>query len=109
MAEGIEDSLYASLVGEIYLGDEEFIRALMPGEPVAEVPRVQWQPLRPSLDELCAEPGWILTAYRTYGYRLREIGAHLGIHPATVSRALARLEDAADRRLSDTAGRADHR
>ena len=92
VSEGIEASLESRLVGEIYLGDDDFVRDLMPGVPVAEVPRVQWQPLRPSLDALCREEAGILSAYRTYGYRLREIGAHLGVHPATVSRSLVRLE-----------------
>lgn len=92
VSNGIEASLEARLVGEIYLGDDEFIRDLMPDVPVAEVPRVQWQPLRPSLDVLCREEAGILAAYRTYGYRLREIGEHLGVHPATVSRSLVRFE-----------------
>jgi REP element-mobilizing transposase RayT len=100
VADGIETSLEGRIVGEIYLGDEEFIRDLMPGVPVAEVPRVQWQPLRPSLDALCGARAGILVAYRTYGYRLREIADHLGVHPATISRALVRLEQA-------TAGRGD--
>jgi putative transposase len=98
---GIEASLNAWLVGEIYLGDEAFIRDLMPGARVADVPRAQWQPLRPSLHALCAERAGILVAYRTYGYRLREIGEHLGLHPATVSRAIARLEHAATERGVD--------
>lgn len=94
-AAGVDASLHERLIGEIYLGDEEFIRQLMPDAPVAEVPRVQWQPLRPSLDVLCGVDAGLLVAYKTYGYRLREIGDHLGVSPATVSRALARFEQAA--------------
>ena len=79
-------------MGEIYLGDDDFVRDLMPDVPMAEVPRVQWQPLRPSLGALCRDQAGILAAYRTYGYRLREIGEHLGVHPSTVSRSLVQLE-----------------
>ena len=32
-------------------------------------------------------------AYRRYGYRLKEIAAHLDVHYATVSRRLARAEE----------------
>jgi len=103
VSDGIEASLETQLVGEIYLGDDRFIRDLMPGVPVAEVPRIQWQPLRPSLDELCRDEAGILAAYRTYGYRLREIGAHLGVHAATVSRSLVQLErEAFDDRPENT-------
>ena len=83
------------MIGEIYLGSEEFVRALAPSVPIAEVPRPQWQPLRPSLAELCVCEEGVLIAYRIYGYRLHEIGRHLGRHPATVSRRLRRLETAA--------------
>ncbi|MBS0158030.1 MAG: helix-turn-helix domain-containing protein [Nitrospira sp.] len=31
-------------------------------------------------------------AYRQYGYRLREIAEHLGVHEVTVSRRLKRTE-----------------
>jgi hypothetical protein len=95
VADGVAASLRARIVGEIYLGDEDFIRALMPGEPVPEVPRPQWQPLRPGLEELCREPGGILVAYRSYGYRLQELADHLGVHPSTVSRTIIRFEQAA--------------
>ncbi|MGI9021029.1 MAG: helix-turn-helix domain-containing protein [Solirubrobacterales bacterium] len=82
----------------------------MPGVRIAEVPRPQWQPLRPSLDALCRGEAGILAAYRTYGYRLREIGDHLGVHPATVSRALVRLEQAAGASGDeDSAAEVDHR
>jgi putative transposase len=102
VAGGIDRSLHERLVGEVYLGDEQFVRALMPSGQVREVPRIQWQPLRPGLEELCSDAAGILTAYRTYGYRLREIGDHLGVHPATVSRAIARLEQATGDRRGET-------
>lgn len=86
------------LIGQIYLGSEEFVRSLAPNEPIPEVPRPQWQPLRPALAELCAQEHGILLAYRRYGYRLREIALCLGVHPATVSRRLRRLEHSADSR-----------
>jgi REP element-mobilizing transposase RayT len=101
VAEGLAEEFRARLVGEIYLGDEDFVRGLMPVGPVLEVPRAQWQPLRPSLAELCRDEAGLLQAYRLYGYRLREIGAHLGVHYSTVSRALARLERAATRGADD--------
>ncbi len=53
VAEGIDASLHAQLVGEIYLGDDDFIRDLMPGTPMDEIKRAYWQPLRPGLDALC--------------------------------------------------------
>ncbi len=34
----------------------------------------------------------ILHAYRRYGYRLREIAEHLGVHYMTVSRRLKQAE-----------------
>ena len=103
VAAGVEETLWELLVGEIYLGEEDFVRALMPEGPVPDVARVQWQPLRPSLDELSRREGWLLEAYRLYGYRLGEIGRYLGVHPSTVSRALVRLETAELRPLRSEA------
>lgn len=96
VGEGVEEALRERLVGEIYLGDESFIRTLMPDGPVEEVPRAHWQPLRPTLDELGRDGEAILAAYRRYGYRLREIAAHLGVHPSTVSRVLDAIERGVD-------------
>lgn len=81
----------------IYLAGESFIeRHAPPAHARAEIPRRHWQPLRPPLSALLAEHGkrGIVVAYREYGYRLREIAAVLGVHYATVSRALRRLEEA---------------
>jgi len=45
---------------------------------------------------VCPDPSGLVSAYRTYGYTLDEIAAHLGVHRSMVRRALRRLEQAAD-------------
>jgi REP element-mobilizing transposase RayT len=65
------------------------------GDRIEEVPRRQWQPIPPTLDEvfeLNVRP--VAVAYRQYGYALREIAEHLGCHYSTVSRRLRREEAA---------------
>ena len=59
-----------------------------------EVPRVQRNPVRPRLKNLFRDrpADAILVAYRDHGYRLKEIAQHLGVHYATVSRRLTKLE-----------------
>ena len=83
-------------VGGIYVGGEEFVRAASSRlGPIPEIPREQWQPLRPELEEIFGGAGAsdpVAVAYRTYGYTLREIAAYLGCHYATVSRRLRRSE-----------------
>jgi putative transposase len=76
------------------LGSESFLRDDFGyDEPIPEVPREQWLPEPPELEEIfVAERRPIATAYRRYGYTLREIGAFLGCHYATVSRALREEE-----------------
>ena len=82
--------------GQIYLGSEEFVEQHQPDRMLAEIPRTQSQAKRPSLKDILARPGaydqHLVTAYRRYGYRLKEIAAHLGVHYATVSRRLTRAE-----------------
>jgi REP element-mobilizing transposase RayT len=90
--EGLEER--PQPVGGLYHADDSFIRERTAAiEPIPEVPRAHWQPLRPPLSEIfetAAEP--IATAYRTYGYTLRAIAEHLGCHYSTVSRRLRRSE-----------------
>jgi putative transposase len=84
----------------VYIGNDEFIRSKTAGlEPIAEIPRQQWQPIPPGLDEIFAkDTNPIATAYREYGYTMREIADHLGCHYSTISRRLHRSEHAASTR-----------
>jgi REP element-mobilizing transposase RayT len=88
---------WEALRGQIYLGSEAFVDTLTSKqEPVPEVPKAQWQGRRPALPEVLGsrQPAAtaIATAYREYGYRLREIAAHCGVHYATISRRLQAAE-----------------
>jgi putative transposase len=85
---------HAQIRGEIYLGADEFIDRLAPNRPLREIPRPQWQPLPPPLPKLFDELGdeALEVAHRRYGYPLRAIADHLGVHYSTVSRRIVRLE-----------------
>jgi putative transposase len=91
VAEGIGDAL--EVRGE-RTGGESFLRDRLGYEPpLAEIPRVQLEPLRPQLAELFARAEFpIATAHREHDYALREIADHLGCHYSTVSRRLAEEE-----------------
>jgi putative transposase len=92
---GLDEAIEERVRGE-RLGEEPFLRNdFGHDEAIPEVPREQWLPQPPTLEELFArEELPIATAYRRYGYTLREIGSFLGCHYATVSRALRREESA---------------
>lgn len=89
-------SPWTQLQGQIYLGREEFVARHQPDRVLREIPRRQTQAHRPALAALFrgrTQRDWaILVAYRRYGYRLREIADYLGVHYATVSRRLKRME-----------------
>ena len=97
VAEGIgTSSPWEKLQGQIYLGSKDFVREHQPDRLIREVPRKQTQAHRPELKELFSvkknlDP-LIREAYRRYGYRMAEIGVHLGVHYSTVSRWLRRAE-----------------
>lgn len=78
----------------LYLGSGEFIERHSPKVPVQDVPRSQWEPIRPPLAALFEQAGddGMLAAFYSHGYQLREIAHHLGIHPSTAGRRLRRLE-----------------
>lgn len=81
--------------GQVFLGDDEFVRTHAPSAGSLEIPRAQRLVLRPSLGELFADHGeWaICVSYRDFGYKLREIAEFLGVHSSTVSRKLSVLEE----------------
>ncbi len=92
---------WEQLTGQIYLGSEEFVARHQPNRVIRDIPRRQTQAQRPALHALFTSQKQkrgqgpvILKAVRQYGYRLAEIGDHLGIHPATVSRRLRQAEPA---------------
>lgn len=65
--------------------------------PLAEIPRVQVEPLPPTLAAIFAGDPYapVSTAYRRHGYTLRAIAEHLDCHYSTVSRRLQQEEASA--------------
>ena len=105
MLSGItKESPYKDLKGGIFLGSEPFMDEIKDlfrqTEATGETPRRQRYALRPSLYELFGEGSsdaeTVMRAHRTYRYTLKEIGDHLGIHYATVSRMLKRFKSLAE-------------
>ncbi|MDO9124413.1 MAG: transposase [Deltaproteobacteria bacterium] len=104
--EGVEkESPWETLRGQIFFGTDEFIQQLSglldEKGNIEEVPRLQRYVARPLLSELFkgkkvkgrkAEDKAIYAAYVRYGYTMKEIAEHLGVHYATVSRAIKRLD-----------------
>lgn len=92
------------LAGKIILGTERFVEAMTQiienKEEMKEVPRVQRYVGRPTLKDLFntkdqTDKDALRLSMRVaycHGYTMKEIGDHLGIHYATVSRALKRAE-----------------
>jgi putative transposase len=92
VAEGAED--LANCVKGERLGEEDFLRARFGLDaPLPEVPRAQFEPVPPTLEELFEREGApVATAYRRHGYTLGQIATHLGCSYSTVSRRLRREE-----------------
>lgn len=89
--------------GQLFLGEEVFrekVKHFMGGkERLTEIPRAQRYITRPPLDGILRHPGpqpkgaAIYAAHVRYGYTLKDIAEHLGVHYTTVSRAIKRMED----------------
>jgi putative transposase len=89
--------VWENLRGQVYMGSDGFITRHVPDGSIAlrEIPREQRLISRPSLGDVFGsaprERG-IVTAYREYGYKLKEIADFLGVHYSTVSRRLHEQE-----------------
>jgi putative transposase len=94
VSRGVTRDPWQELRSGLYLGSDAFVASLAPDEPIEEVPREQWQPIRPALAQILAprDDASLLEAYQRYSYPLKEIALELGVHYATVSRALAVAE-----------------
>ena len=93
--EGLDSRPWEALRGQIYLGSEAFIERHSPrNRELKEIPRAQVRAVRPKLERILkgSDDRSIVLAYREHGYRLHEIAEYLGVHYATVSRRLKRME-----------------
>ncbi len=96
-----EESPLKKVTSQMFLGEDNFIeklRGFIRGkETLKEIPRVQRYVTRPSLEEMFKEKKVkgkpVYRAHVTYGYTLKEIAEHLGVHYTTISRAVKRVED----------------
>ena len=93
--DGITNGPWDQLKGQIYLGSDKFIeRHSAEDRELKAIPRAQLHAFKPTLERIFARDGetGIGRAYREHGYRLQEIAAYLGVHYATVSRKLKKIE-----------------
>jgi putative transposase len=90
VAEGARDALGGRVRGERLGGATLLSDRFGHDPPLAEIPRVQIEPLPPTLPEIFARhpDAPVATAYRRHGYTLRAIAEHLECHYSTVSRRL---------------------
>ncbi|MCB1674661.1 MAG: transposase [Halioglobus sp.] len=81
------------LKNQVYLGSEQFaenMQSLIDGDKdLSEVPSSQHRPAPKSLDDYARQAAdrniGIVTAYRSGGYTLKDIGEYFGLHYSTVS------------------------
>jgi putative transposase len=102
----IKKSPWDDLKGQIYLGDESFVKMALQHisedlDILREVPKGQRYADRPELSQVFAGQGKrdkqkrnkaIYTAYTDWGYKLQEIGDFLDLHYASISRIVTAME-----------------
>jgi len=102
----IKKSPWEDLKGQIYLGDESFVKTVLGYvsediDVTREIPKGQRYANRPDLSRVFAGEGkWdkqkrnkaIYAAYTDWGYKLQEIGDFLHLHYASISRIVTAIE-----------------
>jgi len=102
VAEGLRAaSPWDHLKGQIYLGDEEFVKRMQANTETVRtdvnIPKRQRRPPAPSLDHLVRQypdrnhDHAILAAYRTGHYSYQEIGAYFGLHFTTIGQIVRKV------------------
>jgi len=76
----------------LYLGSDEFIEQIHQESIDEEIPAVQRLATRPSLDMLLPTDQGLLNAYIQYGYTMKQIAQHAGVHYKTISRRIHSIE-----------------
>lgn len=104
--DGVDIRLWEGLVGGMLLGSDSFCEKLKPLlANVAlskEIPRIERALAQPTLRDLfknvenstAARNARIHEAVRQHGYTLRQVGDHIGLHYASVSRIVRLLDEA---------------
>lgn len=95
VAEGIKaDSLWRSLKGQIFLGDERFVtrmqKLIQTGKEDVQIPLAQRRPQPQTLAEIAKHApdrnAAIVAAHATGGYSYQQIADYFGVHFTTVGR-----------------------
>jgi hypothetical protein len=98
-----EESPWKEVRGQLFLGGDSFIekfkQLMRDKEALKEIPKVQRYVTRPPLEKILKnkrkdkklKDKVVYKAHTRYGYTLREIAEYLGVHYATISRAINRI------------------
>jgi len=94
-----QKTIWTEVRGQALLGEDGFVDSLVDHlkkkQDIPEIPRSQRYAHRPPLEKLFADDARtngrkrraaVKRAVEEYGYRLREIASHLGLHDSSVSR-----------------------
>jgi hypothetical protein len=101
VSEGIDSAgIWSNLRGQVFLGDDRFIdrmqRKIDNARGDAQIPKPQRSTPPPSLEQLARAAAnrddAIVAAYATGAYSYADIGAHFGLHFATIGRIVRKAK-----------------